>query len=434
MDSALDARWRDRPGLASGRRSGCKRLGLRSLLLAVALVTLSAIPIDAQTTDVRSVFKLASPAVAFLTSYDANGNAMKIGSGFFVSKGRGLLVTNYHVIEGAHRVEVRLRNGAKAWADGVVDLDRKIDYAILQVSGANFPVVRIGNARYAEIGEPVVAIGNPEGLDFTVSEGIISQRRPFGDHMMLQISAPISHGSSGGPILNMRGEVIGVATAGVEQGQNLNFALPINYVDAALNEGTRVQWSLPDVAKWEGERDEAELMARLPVYEDPEGLFSMRVPGAWLFDRATQWDAENRVHINWTIFMPESAERAEVLGYLSEGIRIRVDVPAEGLVFVDVPLEEWAAAYITDLLKANPGFVATDSARITFSGQPAMVYSMVGQNENISEPEKSTFIFQRSKKYRLKIELVSPTSRLQDYETLFLLLLEEFSLSSALMR
>ncbi len=432
MNSAADTRWRER-GRSSRRRVESQRLALLNLVLAGAFLMPSAIPAEAQTTDVRSVFKLASPAVAFLTSYDANGNAMKIGSGFFISKGRGLLVTNYHVIEGAHKVEVRLRDGAKAWADGVVDLDRKIDYAILQVSGAHFPAIRVGNARYAEIGEPVVAIGNPQGLDFTVSEGIISQRRPFGDHMMLQISAPISQGSSGGPILNMRGEVIGVATAGVEQGQNLNFALPINYVDAALNDGIRVQWSLPTVAEWEDEQDEVELLARLPVYEDPEGLFSMRVPGNWYFDTASQWDAENRVHINWTVFAPESAERAEVLGYLSEGIRIRVDVPDEGLVFVDVPLGEWAANYITDLLKANPGFAATDSAHITFSGQPAMAYSMVGQNENISEPEKSTFIFQRSDKYRLKIELVSPTSRLQSYETLFLLLLEEFSLSSTLM-
>jgi hypothetical protein len=86
------------------------------------------------------------------------------------------------------------------------------------------------------VGERVFAVGNPQGLEGTFSEGIVSSIRKVGMHKLLQITAPISPGSSGGPVLNVKGEVIGVSVATYRGGQNLNFAIPVNYLKALLSE------------------------------------------------------------------------------------------------------------------------------------------------------------------------------------------------------
>jgi hypothetical protein len=171
---------------------------------------------------------------------DKDGNPTSEGTGFFIN-GDGYILTNYHVIEGIedkHFVPtVKLRGGALLTVDELRARNKERDIAIIKVNG-KFPSVTLGDSDKLQVGEEVVAIGNPLSLESTVSNGIVSAIRTIEKQggRFLQITAPISLGSSGGPLFNMRGEVIGITTSKVEGGENLNFAIPINDVRGLLLE------------------------------------------------------------------------------------------------------------------------------------------------------------------------------------------------------
>ncbi|MCK4325976.1 trypsin-like peptidase domain-containing protein, partial [bacterium] len=161
--------------------------------------------------------------------------AIGLGSGFIVKKD-GVIVTNYHVIENAYPALVKLKNGDVYEDISVIDCDGRKDIAALKIKGFDLPVVKLGNSNEVRVGEKVVVIGNPHGLENTISDGLLSQTRntDFG-YKLHQISAPISPGSSGSPVFNLKGEVIGIATLSDVLGQNLNFSVPINYVRGMLD-------------------------------------------------------------------------------------------------------------------------------------------------------------------------------------------------------
>lgn len=154
------------------------------------------------------------------------------GSGFLLSPS-GLLVTNYHVIENMDKLVVALKNETIQLFDVnlIVAKDPIKDIAVLKIQGKNLPYIVMGNSDLAKPGQKIFAIGNPEGYTNTISEGIISQIREFKAGInSFQITAPISLGSSGGALFNTKGEVIGITNMTYWYGQNINFAVPINYV------------------------------------------------------------------------------------------------------------------------------------------------------------------------------------------------------------
>ena len=160
-----------------------------------------------------------------------------IGSGFFIDI--GYVATNYHVIKGIKQVYARsVADQTRYTVEEIVAIDEKQDLAILRVSGPNPPILDLENSDEIEIGETIYAVGNPIGLEGTVSKGIVSSIRDFGSGIRIQIDAPTSPGNSGGPVLNEKGRVIGVSVSGF-QGigvENLNFAVPSNYLKALLSE------------------------------------------------------------------------------------------------------------------------------------------------------------------------------------------------------
>lgn len=176
----------------------------------------------------------AFPSVVLLSMSDRNGQPLSMGSGFFV--GGDLIATNAHVVEGASSGFAKPVDGDTNFRiQGITGVDQERDIVVLQVDGTG-PVLSLNRAR-SVVGQKVYAIGNPRGLEGTFSEGIVSSVRPIGTDTLLQITAPISPGSSGGPILNDSGEVIGIATASFSGGQNLNFAVPSKYLGELLDRG-----------------------------------------------------------------------------------------------------------------------------------------------------------------------------------------------------
>jgi len=154
-----------------------------------------------------------------------------LGSGFFIDR-NGFIVTNNHVIENADTIEVILKSGKKFEAE-IIGRDPNTDIAIIKIKAADdFPAVTLGNSDNLKIGEWVVAIGSPFGLEQTVTAGIVSAKGrvigsgPYDD--FIQTDASINPGNSGGPLINMQGKVVGINTAIISGGQGIGFAIPIN--------------------------------------------------------------------------------------------------------------------------------------------------------------------------------------------------------------
>ncbi len=171
-----------------------------------------------------------SPAVVSIINQGRYGAISGIGSGFVINE-KGVIVTNHHCVEGAHTLSVEFLTEDLPRTAKVIATDKGSDIAILKTDKPAPTAVTLGNSDTITIGEEIVVIGTPKGLVNTVSNGIISSIRE-GD--ILQISAPISKGSSGSPVFNMRGQVIGMVFGILEAGQNLNFAVPINKVKELL--------------------------------------------------------------------------------------------------------------------------------------------------------------------------------------------------------
>jgi hypothetical protein len=156
-----------------------------------------------------------------------------LGSGFFVAP--NIIASNYHVIEGAKNASCYLNNSDTGYKiDGYVGVDKSVDLILLKVSTLNKPAIKLA-VTTASIGQKVYVIGSPKGLPATISDGIISGMRDFEGNKLLQMTASISPGSSGGPVLNSNGELIGISVSQLTDGQNLNFAIPKSYLQILLD-------------------------------------------------------------------------------------------------------------------------------------------------------------------------------------------------------
>lgn len=208
---------------------------MRSLQKTVTLVSLLVVLVlnSAAQENVADVVKRSSDAVVLIVISNSSGQDTALGSGFIVSPD-GEIVTNYHVIKDANSAIVRLSNGAFFPVNGVLVSDVNKDLAIIKVAGKNLPFLTLGDIDKLQIGDHVVAIGSPLGLEGTVSDGVVSAIRDVDSRKWIQTTAPVSHGNSGGPLLDMNNNVVGVITWGVQEGQNLNFAAPCNELKELL--------------------------------------------------------------------------------------------------------------------------------------------------------------------------------------------------------
>ena len=207
---------------------------VRALLLLACTLPLPAQTTSDETLSPSTIYKNQSHAVVLIEMKDDKGKVTKTGSGFLVSAD-GKILTNYHVIAHSKQGTVRLDNDDAYDRIDVLDIDKRKDIALIKIKAVDLPAVTLGRSSTVEVGQKVYSLTTPLGmLQNTLSEGIISGIRPGDGYRYFQISAPISHGSSGGPIFNTKGEVIGVAVMTISEGQNLNFAVPIDYARGML--------------------------------------------------------------------------------------------------------------------------------------------------------------------------------------------------------
>ena len=254
-----------------------------------------------------------------------------LGSGFIIDK-EGYIITNNHVIEGASEIHVRLST-EKEYEAEIVGRDSKTDIALIKIKAWNdLPVVELGDSDRVEIGEWVMAIGNPFGLSHTVTVGIVSAKGrvigsgPYDD--FIQTDASINPGNSGGPLFNINGEVVGINTAIVATGQGIGFAIPINVAKEILLQlkkkgkvtrggiGVYVQKMTPELAKSFGlEKGEGALVADVIPGGSAEGA------GIRRGDVITRFDGKAIQEMN---------ELPRLVAATPVGKEVEVDVLREG--------------------------------------------------------------------------------------------------------
>ena len=189
-----------------------------------------------------SVLKQIS-AVVTLYIYDPEGKPSSLGSGFLITDD-GVGVTNFHVLKDAFSAEAKLGDGRIYHVLAVHAFQANHDIAIFQLgrrtslgveAATNLSHVELSSER-VRVGDRVTTVGSPEGLSNTVSDGLVSAIRGDAGEQYFQITAPISHGSSGGPVFNLKGQVVAITSFQSREGQNLNFAIPVSEVAAISNQ------------------------------------------------------------------------------------------------------------------------------------------------------------------------------------------------------
>lgn len=204
---------------------------VKAAILLAVLVILSLTSVSTAAEDIPSLVKQVMPGVVLIKTYDCNGNNLSQGSGFVISK-NGDVVTCYHVMQGYSTAIVISADKREFKVKNVIALNKSNDIIRISLNSTNYNFTDLNmNATIPDVGQEIIAIGGPLGLEKTVSNGIVSAIR----NNTIQITAPISPGSSGGPLFNMNGEVIGIASSQMKSGQNLNFAIPANLIAVMQN-------------------------------------------------------------------------------------------------------------------------------------------------------------------------------------------------------
>ena len=325
-----------------------------------------------------TLVKRVKPAVVAIATYDVNGEALMTGSGFFLRPGQ--VVTNLHVIRGAVRAEIKTLDGkGKVFpVKGTLAIDEEGDLALLSVETA------LERARSSELaselpdeGETIFVIGNPLKLEGSVSDGIVSAVREVpNSYRIIQITAPISHGNSGSPVFNLRGQVLGVVTVKVTNGQNINLAIAAARV-AQLTAG-KLQ-PLPALAA-KGKGDVAESLYRsgldslwLGNYDNAVGYFenaankNPRRAETWVqvgYCKVKQGKTQEAIHayLQALQLKPEDAEIHNKLGdayYYSGRLREAIDSYTEAARLRPGSAETFYNLAIAYSESGNPGMAAS---------------------------------------------------------------------------
>jgi len=208
-----------------------------SALLALMTLLSVGLPQGFAERSFTSISERYAPAVVKITTLDQAGRTVGSGSGFFVNS-RGDVATNFHVLEKASKALIQTAGGGKGEVLGITHADPGVDLLIAGTAFRNTPAVLLGDSDTVVEGESVLVLGNSPGWEGTFSTGVVTTIRKAGDLTLLQLSARILPGGSGGPVFNTTGEVIGIATAFSDFA---HFAMPANYLRTLKAERSSVE-------------------------------------------------------------------------------------------------------------------------------------------------------------------------------------------------
>lgn len=249
-------------------------LKIKFFLLVIILISISSNGI-CSAYDTSKPFDLALKqidTVVYIKVSNIEGEIVASGSGVILSED-GVIITNFHVVDKMFGANVTLTNGKTYNVEKVIGYNKELDMAILKINAKNLQYAKVGDSNSVNVGDYIMAIGNPKGLTSTVSEGIVSGIRNEKDLQQIQITAQIDHGSSGGGLFNTNGELVGITTSGYGTG-NLNFCLAINQLKN-LNDNP-VNLSFSDLNKqiyggkklYEIEKSMEEKYYKIPAEDD----------------------------------------------------------------------------------------------------------------------------------------------------------------------
>ena len=188
---------------------------------------------------VEAIAETARQSVVVISHFGRDGKEDGIGAGFIVSSD-GLIATSLHVIGEARPITVQLASGKRYDATEIHAWDRKLDLAVIRIAAENLPALTLGDSDTLKQGMPIVAMGNPLGLERSIVQGVVSAKREFDGVEMIQLAIPIEPGNSGGPLLDMQGRVHGLLTLKSAITPNLGFAMPVNALKALLEKPNRI--------------------------------------------------------------------------------------------------------------------------------------------------------------------------------------------------
>jgi len=301
--------------LAEGGRNGdlkvhfAKRIALTSALLLLPLSSALSQTGDRPSV-IQTIAEQVRPSVVEIVGRVEGSGDTSYGTGFAFHE-PGVVVTNAHVVRGVSDLMVRTLDGALLASVTVLDVDEELDLAVLRVVGFDAEPLPLSERTTPPIGTAVIAVGHPRGYQFTVSEGIVSAVRALDAEgiELIQTTAPISPGSSGGPLLDERGNVVGICSLTLTEGQNINFAVPSSHlgpaVEAALtlergtsgNDATAMPAAqligLSRKHRRDGNLVHAEQLVRraLRVHPDDVGLLQEAAEVAWSRGRYSEAQA-----------------------------------------------------------------------------------------------------------------------------------------------
>jgi serine protease Do len=267
--------WTDRPPAVGATSSAAPNWMELAKALKPAVVNISTKRVE-EGIQLRSPFGDNDPFQRFFKQFGEQGprTVRSLGSGFIINPG-GFIVTNNHVVDGATTIQVKIADGRELPAK-VVGRDSKTDLALLKVEAIGLPVIPLGDSSRLQVGEPVMAIGNPFGLEQTVTSGIVSAigrvigQGPYDD--FIQTDASINPGNSGGPLIDSRGEAVGINAAIFSQSGGsvgIGFAIPVDQAKSVVAQlaqsghvargwlGVSIQPLTPELAKGFGLPDQS---------------------------------------------------------------------------------------------------------------------------------------------------------------------------------
>ena len=230
---------------------------MRTLIMLAVCLPAAMPQVWAASADLKpsQIFAVDSPSIVVIVAYGEDGKAIALGSGVVIAK--DTVVSNCHVIEKANSASVLYKNKSLAAALHYADSER--DLCSFTVKGLSAQPVRMGFTSQVQVGDAAYAIGAPEGLELTLSGGLISSLRKIPGGVVLQMTTPISPGSSGGGLFDSEGRLIGITSYYMKGGEQLNFALPVEWVKNLPQHGKLASVTKPSIASTAGATQESEL-------------------------------------------------------------------------------------------------------------------------------------------------------------------------------